>query len=237
MRDRPAFADSRVNKDGVPSGENMISKGKRVVCLFALVGVQALQAQTDPGPRTDSPGAGGPIPGLSLKQGMFFNDGQTRFSEVESLAKGLGPRFNLTSCAGCHAHPALGGSSPASNPQVTGNVAPAAQVAALTSLGVAIAARMRSMQGFQMLMNFLVMPMYFLSGAMFPTATAPAWMRPLMLVDPLTYGVAALRGVVWSEVGVGPGPTELSLAQNVGILGLSALVLATIAALRFNRAD
>src|SRR5690242_14789901 len=136
MRDRPAFADSRVNKDGVPSGENMISKGKRVVCLFALVGVQALQAQTDPGPRTDSPGAGGPIPGLSLKQGMFFNDGQTRFSEVESLAKGLGPRFNLTSCAGCHAHPALGGSSPASNPQVTGNVAPAAQVAALTSLGV-----------------------------------------------------------------------------------------------------
>ena len=39
---------------------------------------------------------------------------------------------------------------------------------AITSLGVAIAARMRSMQGFQMIMNFLVMPMYFLSGAMFP---------------------------------------------------------------------
>ena len=49
---------------------------------------------------------------------------------------------------------------------------------AITSIGVAIAARMRSMQGFQMIMNFLVMPMYFLSGAMFPTQTAPAWMRP-----------------------------------------------------------
>jgi ABC-2 type transport system permease protein len=108
---------------------------------------------------------------------------------------------------------------------------------ALTSLGVAIAARMRSMQGFQMLMNFLVMPMYFLSGAMFPSATAPVWMRPLMLIDPLTYGVAALRGVVWSEVGVGPAQTELSLAENVGILGLSALVLAAVAAFRFNRAD
>ncbi len=48
---------------------------------------------------------------------------------------------------------------------------------AITSLGVAIAARMHSMQGFQMIMNFLVMPMYFLSGAMFPRETAPPWMR------------------------------------------------------------
>jgi ABC-2 type transport system permease protein len=108
---------------------------------------------------------------------------------------------------------------------------------ALTALGVAIAASMRSMQGFQMLMNFLVMPMYFLSGAMFPTATAPLWMRPLMLVDPLTYGVAALRGVVWSEVGVESAAAGLSLAGNVGILGLCAVVLATVAAVRFQKAD
>ncbi len=108
---------------------------------------------------------------------------------------------------------------------------------ALTSLGVANAARMRSMQGFQMLMNFLVMPMYFLSGAMFPTATAPGWMRPLMAIDPLTYGVAALRGVVWSGIGIEPGPGELSLATNVAILGLCALLLAVVAALRFSTAD
>ena len=49
------------------------------------------------------------------------------------------------------------------------------------------------MQGFQMLMNFLVMPMYFLSGAMFPIASAPLWMKTLMTLDPLTYGVDALR--------------------------------------------
>jgi ABC-2 type transport system permease protein len=108
---------------------------------------------------------------------------------------------------------------------------------ALTSLGVAIAARMRSMQGFQMIMNFLVMPMYFLSGAMFPAETAPGWMRVLMAVDPLTYGVAALRGVVWSSVGVEPGSAELSLATNVAILGLSALLLAVVAAFRFSTAD
>ncbi len=108
---------------------------------------------------------------------------------------------------------------------------------ALTGLGVAIAANMRSMQGFQMISNFLIMPMYFLSGAMFQLKTAPAWMRPLMRVDPLTYGVAAMRGVVWSGVGIEGEASELSLAANVGVLALCALVLAAVAAVRFSRAD
>jgi len=108
---------------------------------------------------------------------------------------------------------------------------------AITSIGVAIAARMRSMQGFQMIMNFLVMPMYFLSGAMFPTATAPSWMRPLMAVNPLTYGVAALRGVVWTEVGVGRVPTDLPLGTNVALLAVVAAVLLAVAAFLFSTAD
>ncbi|SRR5579885_711172 len=108
---------------------------------------------------------------------------------------------------------------------------------AITGLGVAIAARMRSMQGFQMVMNFLVMPMYFLSGAMFPVATAPTWMQWLMRVDPLTYGVAALRGVVWSGVGIGAGAAELAPPLNVAILGAVAVVLVAVAALQFSIAD
>ena len=71
---------------------------------------------------------------------------------------------------------------------------------AMTSLGTAIAVRMRSMQSFQMIMNFLVKPLYFLSGAMFPLASAPAWMQTLMVLDPMTYGVDALRHVVLSGV-------------------------------------
>src|SRR5262249_19118196 len=55
---------------------------------------------------------------------------------VDTVLSGLGPRFNLNSCAGCHVSPAIGGSSPAVNPQVTGNVAPASQVTTLTSLGL-----------------------------------------------------------------------------------------------------
>jgi len=98
--------------------------------------VAPLEAQKDPGPRGGAAGSGGPIAGLTTNEGAFFADGQTRFQEVEGISNGLGPRFNLNSCAGCHAQPAVGGSSPASNPQVTGNVAPPWQVFPLVALGL-----------------------------------------------------------------------------------------------------
>jgi ABC-2 type transport system permease protein len=116
---------------------------------------------------------------------------------------------------------------------------------AMTGLGVAIAARMRSMQGFQMLMNFLVMPLYFLSGAMFPIATAPAWMKALMTVDPLTYGVDALRNVCLAGASV-PGVMERaretglllwSLELDVAVMVLVAVALTAGAAWRFRQAD
>lgn len=65
----------------------------------------------------------------------------------------------------------------------------------LTSLGVLVAARMRSMEGFQMIMNFLMMPMFFLSGAMFPLKGLPSWLSVLTKLDPLSYGVDALRNI------------------------------------------
>ena len=95
-----------------------------------------LHAQTSPGVRPGVPGAGGPISGLTTKEGKFFSAGLDQFNEVDTVLTGLGPRFNLNSCAGCHAFPATGGSSPASNPQVNGNVAPPSQVATLTGLGL-----------------------------------------------------------------------------------------------------
>ncbi|SMB90303.1 ABC-2 type transport system permease protein [Thermanaeromonas toyohensis ToBE] len=68
---------------------------------------------------------------------------------------------------------------------------------ALTSFGIAIASYMETMEGFQMIMNFLIMPLYFLSGAMFPIQSVPVWMAFLMRLDPLTYGVDALRLLVY----------------------------------------
>jgi ABC-2 type transport system permease protein len=82
----------------------------------------------------------------------------------------------------------------------------------LTSLGVAIAARMHSFEGFPIVMNFILMPLFFLSGAFFPLQGLPSWMEVLTKIDPLTYGVDALRGIALRGVtittGVSPQITE-----------------------------
>jgi ABC-2 type transport system permease protein len=118
---------------------------------------------------------------------------------------------------------------------------------AVTALGVCIAAGMRSMQGFQMVMNFLVMPLYFLSGAMFPISSAPGWMRALMVLDPLSYGVDALRNVVFASTQTGAGSLEAvaqaaglvrwDLASDLALLAVVAAVLAAASAVRFSLAD
>jgi CxxC motif-containing protein (DUF1111 family) len=80
----------------------------------------------DPGVRGGSPGAGGPLAGLISSYADFFLAALGRFQEVDSVSgtvpneqgSGLGPRFNANSCASCHAFPAVGGTSPATNPQV-----------------------------------------------------------------------------------------------------------------------
>src|SRR3989454_6752825 len=74
----------------------------------------------DPGVRGDPAGAGGPIDGISDNEKKFFEAGLAAFNEVQDVQgddPGLGPRFNLDNCAGCHAQPAVGGSSPFTNPQ------------------------------------------------------------------------------------------------------------------------
>ena len=98
-----------------------------MVCASAafLIAAQINMASStvnavDPGVRPSGPvpSAGGPITGLSTNQLEYFGAGQTDFAEAESVAEGLGPRMNLDSCAGCHAQPASGGSSPVVNPQI-----------------------------------------------------------------------------------------------------------------------
>jgi CxxC motif-containing protein (DUF1111 family) len=81
-------------------------------------GGSTTQQSIDPGPRGGDPGAGGAIPGLSTDEQNFFTAATDVFNEVDAVANGLGPRFNLDGCGGCHAHPASGGSSPPTNPQV-----------------------------------------------------------------------------------------------------------------------
>jgi len=64
---------------------------------------------------------------------------------------------------------------------------------AFTAFGIAIASKMDDMHGFQLIMNFVVFPIFGLSGAMFPINSLPAWLKPVTLLDPLTYGVEGIR--------------------------------------------
>lgn len=83
---------------------------------------EAVTGPTDPGVRGGSPGAGGPLNGLTSDEAAFFQDGASRFAEIEVVAggnnNGLGPRFNANQCQLCHSQPAPGGTSPARNPQI-----------------------------------------------------------------------------------------------------------------------
>ena len=75
-------------------------------------------AARDPGVRGGAAGAGEAIAGLTGTELAAFDAGKEDFEEEEGVADGLGPTMNLGSCAGCHLHPAVGGTSPAVNPQV-----------------------------------------------------------------------------------------------------------------------
>jgi len=97
------------------------------IFMAALLAAGAAFAQTDPGVQGANRGTGAALPSVLANDNpgilAFFNDGRSRFQDVESVSNsptgnnGLGPRFNSNSCVSCHAQPAVGGSGPAVNPQ------------------------------------------------------------------------------------------------------------------------
>lgn len=98
-----------------------------------------------------------------------------------------------------------------------------------TALGVAIASVLEDMHGFQLIMNFLVMPLFFLSGALFPLQGLPGPFKIITSLDPLTYGVDALRGTLAgsSHFGLGVDFLVLSFISAV-LLGIGAYLFSKI---------
>jgi ABC-2 type transport system permease protein len=98
---------------------------------------------------------------------------------------------------------------------------------ATTGLGLLIAWWLDSMQGFHAIMNIALIPMWILSGAVFPASGASGWIRLIMLVNPMTYGVSALRLVIFPSEGHVASPGEPGLTLSVLIVvGFAALLLA-----------
>jgi ABC-2 type transport system permease protein len=101
---------------------------------------------------------------------------------------------------------------------------------ALTSLGLTIAWRMQSTQGFHAIMNLILIPIWLLSGAFFPAAGTPAPLRWFMAINPLTYGMAALRRCLYLNNSAAAGAVPaLSLSLAVSVV---FCVLAFLAAVR-----
>jgi ABC-2 type transport system permease protein len=104
----------------------------------------------------------------------------------------------------------------------------------LTSLGLIIAWRMESTQGFHAIMNLILLPIWLLSGAFFPATGAPAPLRWLMMLNPLTYGMAALRRCLYLAKPAAAGPVPplgMSLVISV-IFCVVAFTFATRSASR-----
>jgi ABC-2 type transport system permease protein len=115
-------------------------------------------------------------------------------------------------------------------------IVPAVVVMALisiifTAFGTAMGARLRDMQGFQLIMNFIIMPVFFLSGALFPLAGLPTAMYWVVRIDPLSYGVDALRALLINggHFGLGVDLTVL-VAVAAALLGIGAYLFRTIEA-------
>ncbi|HTC55830.1 MAG TPA: ABC transporter permease [Candidatus Sulfotelmatobacter sp.] len=101
---------------------------------------------------------------------------------------------------------------------------------ALTALGFAIAWPMDSTSAFHGIINLFLIPLWLLSGALFPLSGASGWIRILMYLNPLTYGVEALRDLLYPGI-----DTKFPLASSVATLLLFSLVMFSLAFLMANR--
>ena len=101
----------------------------------------------------------------------------------------------------------------------------------LTALGFIIAWPMDSTAGFHAVINLFLIPLWILSGSMFPLSGASAWIRMLMRINPLTYGTEALRSLLFP----GSASGELFLGSNLAVLGLFTLVMFGLSFLVANR--
>ena len=104
----------------------------------------------------------------------------------------------------------------------------------LTNLGLMIAWRMESTQGFHAVMNLVLLPIWFMSGAFFPATDAPTVLRWAMRLDPLTYGLAALRECLYLGRGLTfvDVPTLGTALAVSGLFGIATLVAASAVAER-----
>ena len=104
----------------------------------------------------------------------------------------------------------------------------------ISSFGIVLATFYDSYESFSVIMNFIVMPMFFLSGAMYPVKLLPEILRFIAKINPLTYGIDALKHVLFPGV-TGPMGPDFSLLVSVLSITLTSVLFVFIAARLFER--
>jgi ABC-2 type transport system permease protein len=99
------------------------------------------------------------------------------------------------------------------------------------ALGMAIGSGLQDMQGFQLIMNFLVLPIYFLSGAMFPLNDAKSVLKYITRVDPLSYGIDGMRNVL------GASNTAFDPRLDLMVLVVVGAIFLVFGAYRFSKIE
>jgi ABC-2 type transport system permease protein len=105
---------------------------------------------------------------------------------------------------------------------------------ALASFGILLASFYESYESFSVIMNFIVMPMFFLSGAMYPVKLLPAMLKVVSKLNPLTYGVDALKNIVFPYE-TGRMSADFSLFTDLTVILILSLVFVLIAGKAFER--
>ncbi|VTR96268.1 multidrug abc transporter permease : Transport permease protein OS=Solibacter usitatus (strain Ellin6076) GN=Acid_0603 PE=3 SV=1: ABC2_membrane [Gemmata massiliana] len=154
-----------------------------------------------------------PVPRIQIMVGRTLGGATT------ALAQGT---LVLTVCliAGFRPHDAAGG--------LLGALFMALIAVVFAALGTIIGATLKDMQGFQLVMNFLVMPIFFLSGALYPLSNLPAALTVTTRLDPLSYGVDGLRGAFINQ-------SHFGLGTDFAILAVLAGVFLALGARAFSR--
>jgi ABC-2 type transport system permease protein len=114
----------------------------------------------------------------------------------------------------------------------------------LSGLGVLVASRMRSQQGFQLVIQALVFPLIFLAGVFFPVNNVPAWLSVLSKIDPVTYGVDAIRQLFLGGssagntiIGVTVFGHTMTMWQDLGIVAGFGAILMVLGILSFSQQE
>jgi len=108
---------------------------------------------------------------------------------------------------------------------------------ALSSLGMLIASRARSIENFAVVMNFVLFPMFFLSGALYPTASLSGFLQPFVRANPLTYGIDLMRPPLLASAGGGISPAEFAPIFSLAVLLVFSAVGLGLSAFLFRREE